>query len=377
MSQIWMVRWRPGHGLADWAMTLALSLSTALIIFITYWSGGTHEHTWLDWCFLPVVLGAMLLGPLQVLLVGLSFYVYSGLAILLDAGVLVLYPGFDLLMRPLALTGLVWIAELRKRTMRQQNQLQAQRNQLQSKLNQSLQMSLLSHELRQPLAQLQLQVRLLLHKLESEALESDPDALRSGLQIMFQAGVEIETAVQAMVRLSHRRSISPAPWDLVACVRDCLAAMKTIRDSESIGLSVDLPSSPLLVNLDRSQMVMVLRNLLTNAREALLKSDPGHRYLEVRLCSRQGRVHLSVADSGPGLKTRNLQDLVLMSSKPDGMGLGLLTVQAFTRANGGRVALDCSSTIGGAEILLDLPCFSLHSGTSFDRELPGESIEDR
>ena len=66
-------------------------------------------------------------------------------------------------------------------------------------------------------------------------------------------------------------------------------------------------------------------------------------------------VELVVADSGPGLPSSNLRELLMRSTKPHGMGVGLLTVQSIACRHGGALHLGHSNPLGGAEVRLRLP----------------------
>jgi nitrogen-specific signal transduction histidine kinase len=69
-------------------------------------------------------------------------------------------------------------------------------------------------------------------------------------------------------------------------------------------------------------------------------------------------VELVIADSGPGLPSTNLRDLLMRSTKPQGMGVGLLTVQSIACRHSGAPHLGRSQHLGGAERRLRLPLAS-------------------
>ena len=62
-----------------------------------------------------------------------------------------------------------------------------------------------------------------------------------------------------------------------------------------------------------------------------------------------------MADSRPGLPSSNLRDLLMNSSKPNGMGMGLLTVQSIASRHHGVLMLGRCERLGGAELRLRLP----------------------
>jgi two-component system sensor kinase FixL len=114
----------------------------------------------------------------------------------------------------------------------------------------------------------------------------------------------------------------------------------------------DLPG--LLV--DRLQVELVLRNLLSNAAESILSAGaaPGHIRLVAR---RDGPDHLRfiITDNGSGISPAEGDGVFepFVSGKPMGMGLGLAVSRAIAEAHGGT--LDARAVDHG-EFHLVLPC---------------------
>lgn len=89
----------------------------------------------------------------------------------------------------------------------------------------------------------------------------------------------------------------------------------------------------------------IVQNLLINAAEA---AGAGGR-IEVRVSDGGEKIILEVHDSGPGVPP-SLRDRIfdpLYTTKPSGLGLGLLSVKMAVQAHGGRVEV-ADSSLGGA-----------------------------
>jgi signal transduction histidine kinase len=109
------------------------------------------------------------------------------------------------------------------------------------------------------------------------------------------------------------------------------ASMKMVR----IEGQQNLPD--LLV--DRLQIELVLRNLVSNAAEAIDgASGPGVIALSARLHDPQ-HVSIVVADNGPGIPAAARERVFepFVSGKPSGMGLGLAVSRAIAEAHGGTL----------------------------------------
>ena len=94
---------------------------------------------------------------------------------------------------------------------------------------------------------------------------------------------------------------------------------------------------------DREQLFRVFANLARNAAEA------GARVVSATARVRDGRVHVTVADNGPGLPERARENLFRPfqgSTRPDGSGLGLAIAREIMRAHGGSIRLISSDGEG-------------------------------
>ncbi len=105
------------------------------------------------------------------------------------------------------------------------------------------------------------------------------------------------------------------------------------------GVTVRLLLDPTLpqVPADRVQVEQVLLNLLRNAVEA--KETSTRRRLTLRTERRDGMVAISVADTGSGISpvidAPSFQPFV--TTKREGMGIGLSVSRAIVEAHGGRL----------------------------------------
>jgi signal transduction histidine kinase len=106
--------------------------------------------------------------------------------------------------------------------------------------------------------------------------------------------------------------------------------------------------------IDRLQVELVLRNLISNAVEATTGHEPG----AIRVTAERADAHhvrLAVTDNGPGVAAGVRERLFepFASDKSSGMGLGLAVSRAIAEAHGG--SLDAHESLHG-EFHLVLPC---------------------
>jgi signal transduction histidine kinase len=134
-----------------------------------------------------------------------------------------------------------------------------------------------------------------------------------------------------------------------------------VTDGTAISVAIrsdpDLPS----ICVDRLQIELVLRNLISNAADSLEQYLSGRGLITVTVRSDGAkRLSITVADDGPGISPGLKEHLFrpFASGKPSGMGLGLAVSRAIAEAHGGR--LDVASAAHG-EFHLILPLEPTHA----------------
>ena len=112
------------------------------------------------------------------------------------------------------------------------------------------------------------------------------------------------------------------------------------------------------VMVDRTQLEIVMHNLLTNsldAFDALPARRAQPRCIQVAAEVRGADVLIGVDDSGPGIPARLTERLFepFVTSKISGMGLGLSLSRTFLRHQGGDLWNE-ASRLGGARFVIRL-----------------------
>lgn len=148
--------------------------------------------------------------------------------------------------------------------------------------------------------------------------------------------------------------------DLGPLVRAVVDDQKARAESVQVELRCRCePGLPALW-FDRTQIEVVLRNLLSNAVDAALQSPQAQARVDVSVVHDGGSVTVAVLDSGLGIPSAELQSIFesRSSSKPGGMGIGLSISRSIVQAHGGRLWAQAGP---GGRFFLSLPVQPPHT----------------
>ena len=209
----------------------------------------------------------------------------------------------------------------------------------------------ITHEVRNPLSSINLNLELL----EDELVDLAPDPERKQLLSAIKNEVErlshISEQYLAAVREPRLQLEREAVDDLV---RECHAFVRPELERAGLNSRVEVDGDVPRIDVDEAQLRQALVNLLRNAREALQKG--GTIVLGVRLEGE--RLCVMIEDDGPGIPEELRPSIFdpFYTTKSHGTGIGLAVTRSIVEAHGG--SLHCVDRPGGGtrfEILLPLP----------------------
>jgi two-component system OmpR family sensor kinase/two-component system sensor histidine kinase BaeS len=143
------------------------------------------------------------------------------------------------------------------------------------------------------------------------------------------------------------------PTDVGQLLTDSVASFRTQADAAGIELATALDGVLPQAEIDPVRMREVLSNLLSNA----LRYTPRGGTVRVGASAADGKVRVSVGDSGPGIAADALPhifDRFYKSDESRGAGLGLAIAKSLVVAHGGEI--DATSAPGqGTEMRFTFP----------------------
>lgn len=201
-----------------------------------------------------------------------------------------------------------------------------------------------AHQIRNPLAAIMNATFVLNRHLPTDRHPHVDDAVR----VIHEEIRHANAIIAALLDYARVRAPLRRPTAIGELIERVLAATP-IAASIAVERRVadDLP----LFDVDPDHLREVVTNVVRNAVEAM--PDGGHLVITARV---EGEVLLiAVSDNGRGIAPEIAPHLFepLRSTKPFGVGLGLVTARAFVEAHGGRIA--CTPLERGACFEIRLP----------------------
>jgi two-component system, LuxR family, sensor kinase FixL len=193
----------------------------------------------------------------------------------------------------------------------------------------------LAHELNQPLTATANYVRAALRLLSAAEpnLERVRQAMSNAVEQTMRSG-EIIRRLRAFVA---RGEVSRHPEDVATLIEEASALALVGAKERGIKVMIRLEPDLPPVAVDRVQIQQVLLNLIRNAVEAMETSEV--RELTLATAVQDMWVQISVGDTGDGvpaeIEARLFQPFV--TTKPEGMGIGLSVCRTIIEAHGGRL----------------------------------------
>ena len=215
--------------------------------------------------------------------------------------------------------------------------------------------SLISHDLRNPLTVLTGQVEMLRRLLERQSLPREADLAGKALASARRMNVMIQDLVETARLESGRLRMHLEPTDLAKLVSEIAERVGTLEDRGR--LRVETPTALPTVSIDPNRLERALVNLITNA----LKYSPAVRPVTIQVSREDGDAVVAVTDQGPGIPPEDIPSLGqrfyqarTATRVGGGLGLGLYITRLLAEAHGGRVRIE--SELGrGSTFSLVLP----------------------
>lgn len=212
-------------------------------------------------------------------------------------------------------------------------------------------LSIVSHDLRNPLGAIAIAASALRGSAEHEIEKLATDIGRSSEWALHI----IHDLVDASVIEAGRLTIYPEPMTVQAIVETLESLFEGQARVAGVSFSVEWQGAPRWVVADVDRLIQAVGNLLTNA----IKFTPAGGAVTLRVAGGAEMISFVVRDTGPGIAAEDLPHLFdrfwhSRRSLKGGAGLGLAIARGIAQEHGGRI--DVESVPGnGSTFTLHIP----------------------
>ncbi len=208
----------------------------------------------------------------------------------------------------------------------------------------------MSHELRTPLHA----ILGFSDVLQRDARSPLTDAQRAQMQHIQGAGRHLLSMIDDVLDLSSVEAgvvkLAELPIDPAAILAQAVRDVQARADKAGVAVRLELPAAPLgHMRSDPTRFRQVLLNLLTNA----IKYNRAGGTVHARMALEDGRLALSVADTGTGIDAAQLAALFQPfnrlgheGSAIEGSGVGLVITKTLVELMGGTLAVESTPGVG-------------------------------
>jgi PAS domain S-box-containing protein len=234
-------------------------------------------------------------------------------------------------------------------------------------------LAMLSHELRNPLAPIRTALELIRvgggTPAAMERVHATVDRQMGHMVRLIDDLLDVSRITSGKVRLQKQTC------PLAELVDTAIETNRAALDANSIALHVDMPDSPLMLDVDPTRLVQILSNLLHNAikftpagGEVRIAADemlPPPRREPFAACESEAAARtlsLTITDSGIGISPEMLPRVFEMFTQGEaengskaGLGIGLALARRFVEMHGGSLDAESAGAGHGSTFTIRLP----------------------
>ena len=164
-----------------------------------------------------------------------------------------------------------------------------------------------------------------------------PDLIVSEMDSAITALSQLDQMIERDLSFFQNQSL-----DLIACsleliIESALEAIRSLVEDNGIRVKFNYPDELPTIVVDQNQFQLALINLMKNACQSMLTG--GTLTLSVTQKTAFDKISISIRDTGYGISPHDLNRIfeAFYTTKPKGLGLGLLNAKNIVEAHGGQI----------------------------------------
>ena len=196
-----------------------------------------------------------------------------------------------------------------------------------------------AHEIKNPLTPMRLSVQSFQRKFNPED-EKIKEKLAEYSQTLIQQIDVMSSIASAFSDFAKMPTQKRERIDVISVVKFALDIF-----SEDF-INYKTQEVALFANLDKTQLIRIITNLVKNALQASEKEE--NPIIDVKVASEKNKVKITVSDNGKGI-AENVKDLIFepkFTTKSSGMGLGLGMIKNIIEAYDGEISFTSKEGLG-------------------------------
>jgi len=238
-------------------------------------------------------------------------------------------------------------------------------------------LSVLAHELRNPLAPLRNGLQII------RLAKNDPVAVDHALDVMDRQLHQLVKLIDDLLDASRinrgQVDLRKEAVDLTALLSEALEGMRSMGDEKDLRLTTRFPSST-FVQADAKRLKQAFSNLLANAAKYSGKGG----VVEIVVEKDENMVEVSFIDHGVGIPSEMLPYIFDMFTKADrslekaqdGLGIGLTIAGRIVELHGGQITAHSDGLGAGSRFVVRLPATMSESNRKGPRVLVVDDNKD-
>lgn len=210
----------------------------------------------------------------------------------------------------------------------------------------------IAHEIKNPLASISTHLQLL-HRYTKNPQDDLPIKVMEKTEIVLKEVDRANRIITDILGFARQEKLNTIKVNLCDYLANTIKELRPLAEARNASLTVNLPETEILCDIDQDRIRQVLSNLLSNSLDAL----NGKEGTITWTASVDSDVKIKIEDNGPGIPESHRNKLFdpFFTSKPTGKGtgLGLSVCHGIIKQHGGNLSLYPASV--GATFLITLP----------------------
>lgn len=217
--------------------------------------------------------------------------------------------------------------------------------------------SIASHQLKTPIAEMNWQIELLLSKFQTGMNEKQGELVKGISHSSEKMGRLVNDLLDVARIDQGQLALNKEKINICKLVDNVIESQKTFAAASAIELRQSLPVNPIEIFMDKRRVAIAFENLVSNAIKYTKKGG----LVEIILVEESDMIQVCVRDNGVGIPkgeqfkiSQKFFRSNLIKDETDGTGLGLYITKNIVEQSGGKFWFNSEENVG-SEFYFTLP----------------------